>query len=108
MPTRLPAPLAKLCSKLYIVHMKRVTASEARKHWFRLLDEVADGEVLVVERKGRQLILRRQDSAVEKTGQALPDYGRLLRAPDADLADRWSWEWKGPGQALVPAGGDEA
>jgi hypothetical protein len=26
--------------------MKRVTASEARRLWFRLLDEVLDGEVL--------------------------------------------------------------
>jgi hypothetical protein len=88
--------------------MKRVTASEARKNWFRLLDEVANGEVLVVERKGRKLVLRRQDSAVEKIGHDLPDYRKLLRVPDADSADRWSWKWKGPGKELVPAEGDEA
>ncbi len=91
---------------MYIVHVKRVTASEARKNWFRLLDEVANGEVLVVERKGRQLVLRRQDSAAENIEYDLPDYGKLLRVPDADSADRWSWEWKGP--ELVPAEGDEA
>jgi hypothetical protein len=41
--------------------MKRVTATEARKQWFRLLDEVAAGEVVVLERKGRQLVLRCED-----------------------------------------------
>ena len=40
--------------------MKKVTASEARKRWFRLLDDAASGEVIVVERKGRRLVLRRE------------------------------------------------
>jgi antitoxin (DNA-binding transcriptional repressor) of toxin-antitoxin stability system len=30
--------------------MKQVTASEARKNWFRLLDEALDGEVIAVQR----------------------------------------------------------
>jgi hypothetical protein len=38
--------------QLYIVRMKRVTASEARRNWFRLLDEVAAGAVVVIERGG--------------------------------------------------------
>jgi hypothetical protein len=45
--------------ELYIVRMKKVTASEARRQWFRLLDEAAQGEVIVVQRNGRRLVLRR-------------------------------------------------
>jgi antitoxin (DNA-binding transcriptional repressor) of toxin-antitoxin stability system len=82
--------------------MKRVTASEARKNWFRLLDEVAAGEVVVIERNGRRVVLRREPAA-RKASPDLPDYSQLLRAPNADEADRWSWEWKGPGHRLQPS-----
>ena len=81
--------------------MKRITASEARKNWFRLLDEVAGGEVFVLERKGRRLVVRREDSSLDSTELELPDYGNLLHVPDADEADRWSWHWKGPGQQIA-------
>jgi antitoxin (DNA-binding transcriptional repressor) of toxin-antitoxin stability system len=86
----------------YVVHMKKITASEARKHWFRILDEAAQGEVIVLERKGRRLVLHREEP--DKPGAAAkgPDYRRLLRAPDADKADRWSWEWRGPHGRLIP------
>jgi hypothetical protein len=82
--------------------MKRLTASEARKYWFRILDEVAAGEVVVLERKGRRLVLRREDSKSETQDRNLPDYKKLLRAHDADLADEWTWEWHGPEQELTP------
>jgi antitoxin (DNA-binding transcriptional repressor) of toxin-antitoxin stability system len=89
-------------ASLYVVHMKKVTASEARKHWFRILDDAAQGEVIVLERKGRRLVLHREE--LDKLGSATkgPDYRRLLRAPDADKADRWSWEWRGPHGRLIP------
>ena len=82
---------------MYIVRMRKVTASEARRQWFRLLDEVAQGEVVVVHRKGRRLVLRREE--VGKTAAASPAaaYRRLLRVPRLDEADRWSWEWKPEG-----------
>ena len=81
--------------------MKKITASEARKHWFRILDDAAQGEVIVLERKGRRLVLRGEEP--DKPGAAKgPDYRRLLRAPDADKADRWSWEWRGPHGRLIP------
>ncbi|HUP20546.1 MAG TPA: hypothetical protein VM778_11405 [Gemmatimonadota bacterium] len=72
--------------------MKRVTASEARRNWFRLLDEIVAGQVVVVERKGWRIVLRRE---ARPEGDALetPDYGGLIRAPDVEDADRWSWEW---------------
>ena len=37
-----------------------MTATEARRNWFRLLDEVAAGEEVVVERGGRRIIIRRE------------------------------------------------
>jgi antitoxin (DNA-binding transcriptional repressor) of toxin-antitoxin stability system len=82
--------------------MKRLTASDARRNWFRLLDEVAAGETVVIERNGRRVILRRE-TVEAKSSNAAPDYSRLLRSPGADRADQWSWEWKGPGGHLAPA-----
>ncbi|MGH2625829.1 MAG: hypothetical protein ACRDHY_04170 [Anaerolineales bacterium] len=81
--------------------MKEVTASEARRQWFRLLDEAAQGEVIVVQRKGRRLVLRREDVGKADASAARPAYRRLLRVPRADQADRWSWVWKAE-RGLVP------
>lgn len=90
---------------MYIVHMKRVTASEARKHWFRLLDEVADGEVVVIERNGRRIHLRREP----EEGRDIPDYADLVRAgADASDAERWGWEWSEESGDLVPVQTDPA
>ena len=85
---------------MYNVHMKRVTASEARRHWFRLLDEVADGQVVVVERNGRRIVLRRQ--ADRGAAASIPDYSTALRVPDAADADMWGWTWRNTGE-LRPA-----
>ena len=72
--------------------MKRVTASEARRNWFRILDEVAAGEVVVVERNGRAIQLSREPRADRV--REVPDYTYLLRAPEgAEHAERWGWEW---------------
>src|SRR5215470_2728021 len=78
--------------ELYIVRMKYVTASEARKNWFRLLDEAANGEVIAIQRDDKKLILK-----LEKNKRATPDYKRLIDFKDADKADSWGWEWKGAG-----------
>jgi hypothetical protein len=78
--------------------MKKVTASEARRLWFRLLDEAAQGEVIVVQRKGRRLVLRREEVGRAKAASTRPAYRRLLRVPRVDQADRWSWEWKAEGR----------
>ena len=93
----LPIDLRRGC--MYTVHMKRITATEARRHWFRLLDEVAAGEVVVIERKGRRIVLRRENRS-RSASKAVPDYGKLLRVPDAASADSWSWEWEGPESEL--------
>jgi antitoxin (DNA-binding transcriptional repressor) of toxin-antitoxin stability system len=77
--------------------MKRVTASEARRNWFRLLDEVAAGQVVVLERGGRRIVIRRQPARGSDTAER--DYTTVLRVPDADQADAWGWAWH-PTRAL--------
>ena len=76
--------------------MKYVTASEARKNWFQLLDEAAKGEVIAIQRDGKKLILK-----LEKTQPAPPSYKGLIDFSDADDADAWGWNWERPGK-LVP------
>jgi prevent-host-death family protein len=72
--------------------MKRVTASQARKQWFQLLDEVVEGEVVVIERKGRQVVISTKTETA--TSETLPDYRSLFERPeDADHMDQWRWEW---------------
>jgi antitoxin (DNA-binding transcriptional repressor) of toxin-antitoxin stability system len=85
--------------------MRRVTASEARRNWFRLLDEAAAGEVIAIERGGRRILLQR-DVEAEESAQ-LPDYVDLIRAPDAETADRWTWRWNADDGDLEPSEVDE-
>jgi hypothetical protein len=73
--------------------MKRVTASEARRNWFRLLDEVIAGEVVVIERNGARVFLRREAHRVGEATERVPDYRGLVAGRDADRADEWDWEW---------------
>jgi antitoxin (DNA-binding transcriptional repressor) of toxin-antitoxin stability system len=73
--------------------MKKITATEARKDWFRLLDEVAAGEVAVIERNGRRLRLAREEES--SASPDVPDYSALIRAQALDEADQWGWEWPG-------------
>jgi hypothetical protein len=86
--------------KMYIVHMKRVTASEARRNWFRLLDEVAAGETVVIERHGRRILIRRE--AMSRGRGAIPDYSGILKVREPDRAAEWGWEWDGPEGELRP------
>ena len=81
--------------------MKKVTASEARRNWFRILDEVAAGATVVVERGGRRIVIRREEDA--DLPEEVPDYGDLIRAPDVGRADEWGWAWSAPEGELVPA-----
>ena len=86
--------------------MKRVTASEARRHWFRLLDEILDGETVVIERKGRRVVLQREKATRALSADA-PDYARVLRVPDVEHADTWSWDWNGEEAELRSKSRDE-
>lgn len=78
--------------------MKRVTASEARRDWFRLLDEVVAGEQVIVERKGCRIVLRRESR--DESGAAA-DYSDVFAVRDPESADTWGWDWDGSG--LRPA-----
>jgi antitoxin (DNA-binding transcriptional repressor) of toxin-antitoxin stability system len=78
--------------------MKRVTASEARRNWFRILDEVAAGETVIIQRGGRQILLQREP---EREGD-LPDYSEAIQVPQVEEADRWRWRWEGEEGDLVP------
>jgi hypothetical protein len=80
--------------------MKRVTASEARRNWFRLLDEVAEGTVVCIERGGRRILLNREPD--DESDLAIPEYGPLIKGPDAEGADGWGWEWTEGGPGLTP------
>jgi hypothetical protein len=87
--------------------MKRVTASEARRNWFRLLDEVAGGAVVMIERGGRRIVLRREDP--DPAGAQVPDYSGILKVAEPERADEWRWGW--PGEegdvTLEPREGDD-
>ncbi len=77
--------------------MKRVTASQARREWFRILDEVVAGEVVIVDRKGRSIQIRRLD--LPSDTRAVPDYSGILAVHEnAADADRWGWEWADDGE----------
>lgn len=82
-------PLASEPESMYNVHMKNVTPSQARKNWFRLLDEAVAGEEVVIERNGHRLVLRKEDVPQA----AVPSYRGLIQAHRGDEADTWGWEW---------------
>ena len=79
--------------------MKHVTASEARKNWFTLLDEAAEGQVIAIDRKGTRLVLR-----AEKPRNPRAISTKLISGEDLDNADKWGWDWDKDGK-LVPTTG---
>lgn len=85
--------------------MKRITASEARRNWFQLLDRISAGEVVMIERNGRRIVLRREEES--ENGASLPDYTTLIRPiAEVDRADGWSWEWTERGELRPREGGN--
>ena len=86
----------RLFPEAYIVQMKYVTASEARKNWFSLLDEAVKGHVIAIDRKGTTLVLR---AAKAREPAATPE--KIVRGKDLENADRWGWNWDSAGK-LVP------
>jgi antitoxin (DNA-binding transcriptional repressor) of toxin-antitoxin stability system len=85
---------------MYTVHMKRMTATDARKNWFRLLDEVIEGEVVLIERGGSRLVLKLVDQ--KEPAERIPDYRALIQVKNIDEADQWGWEWDGSSDGLQP------
>ena len=73
--------------------MKYYSATEARTLWFRILDEVAEGEQVVIERKGQRIVICREEAPAYQA----PNYESLLKVPADEEADSWSWEWRPEG-----------
>ncbi len=75
---------------MYTVHMKTIlTATEARRGFFDILDRALRGETVLIERKGVpvQLVPRRR-----KKRQKLLDYRSYFRS-SVDQAEQWGWRW---------------
>ena len=75
--------------------MKQTTASAARQNWFRLLDEVIEGETILIERHGQRLVLKRDETPRTSSKAPIPDYSSVIRMEHADEADTWGWTWTG-------------
>jgi len=69
--------------------VKYYSATEARANWFRILDEVAEGESVVVERKGKRILLCCEGESTQR----VPDYQGILVVEDEEQADQWGWDW---------------
>ncbi|MBL7684982.1 MAG: type II toxin-antitoxin system Phd/YefM family antitoxin [Deltaproteobacteria bacterium] len=69
--------------------MKQVSATEARKQFFKLIDSAAAGETILIERKG--VLLRLVPEPKKKTKKR-PSYSNCLSG-DLDSADEWTWDW---------------
>ena len=80
--------------------MKRVTVSQARKNWFRLLDEVIDGETVVMERHGARILLQRDCRTQGEPALPALDYSSCLRVRHVEKADGWRWDWT-PGETVA-------
>jgi len=79
--------------------MKRLTATEARKNFFHLLDEAARGDPVFIERKGILIRMTREKKRLRKNLPEI-DYSPYFKG-SLDDADRWSWDWR-PGKGLKP------
>lgn len=85
---------------MYAVHMRSLTPTEARKNWFRLLDDVAAGEVIEIRRGAHRIVLRSEPYLDDQTPS--PDYSGLIAVQKSDQAAQWGWEWNDEG--LSPTG----
>jgi hypothetical protein len=87
---------------MYVVHMLRATATQARKDLFRLLDAVERGEEVVLERRGVRFRLSREDSPALASEVAEPR-PRLLVQDPAVLSGEWTWAADEDGQLVFVA-----
>lgn len=78
--------------------MKSVTPTQARKNWFRLLDEVAAGEIVHIRRGDKLIVLRCETRQPEPAA----DYSKLINGKLLEQADEWGWEWSEEGVVPTP------
>lgn len=87
---------------MYVVHVRRTTATDARRGFFRLLDEVLAGETVVIERKGRSIVLRAENIRSKQSVRPA-EYRRVLGKQGMGWIkeiEGWTWGWEGPGKPL--------
>ena len=73
---------------MYTVHMARYTATDARRHFFQLLDAAEQGEEIVLERHGVRFKLMLEESSSSKLQKKVKP---LLTADEAVLEGNWTW-----------------
>ena len=87
---------------MYTVHMTRLTATEARRQLFKLLDAVERGEDVVLERAGVRFRLTLDAKPGTEQAPSSP-----LIVEDAALLDGdWSWRTDAQGDLVFQPGGD--
>lgn len=74
-------------TEVYNVHVTRLTASEARRRFFHLLDAIERGEDVCIERKGVRFRVVLEESTHQEA-QARP----LIVHDSALLEGEWTWE----------------
>jgi antitoxin (DNA-binding transcriptional repressor) of toxin-antitoxin stability system len=77
--------------------MKSVTPTQARKNWFRLLDEVAAGETVHIRRGDKLIVLKCETGP----SPSVADYSDLISGKEVGEADQWGWQWSEEG--IVPS-----
>ncbi len=73
--------------------MQHLSATEARQHFFELLDRAAQGEAVFIDRRGLTLKLVRGESSQKKKKSSSIEYRAHIHSP-VDQSDQWSWDWK--------------
>jgi prevent-host-death family protein len=79
--------------------MARVTASEARRQFFRLLDAAERGEDVVLERKGVRFRL----VVVEDDTEARPAESPIAVTDARVLSGEWHWDLDSEGNLIFAA-----
>jgi len=78
--------------------MVHLTASEARRQFFRLLDAAQRGERVEFERDGVRFRLTRVD-----THAGAPPPARIVGADPAVLSGEWTWDFSDSGELTFTA-----
>jgi antitoxin (DNA-binding transcriptional repressor) of toxin-antitoxin stability system len=83
--------------------MGRVTATEARRNLFQLLDQALEGKAVIIERNGRSIVLKAHPARRVPRKHSAAAYRKAL-GEDAtrwiDEVESWTWEWRGPGKPM--------
>ena len=74
------------------IFMKQLSATEARRNFFHLLDEAARGHPVFIEKRGVVIRMTRERKSDRKSFSGF-DYKPYFKGETLDDADRWSWDW---------------